>query len=216
MDTGDDPVDGDLRREHWIVPVQGASHADPDGVVQAVARRDGSVIVYLTCGSSRAGIRLDVSRAAQLCTGIWEAAGVAQQLRNHPGETPPPPLPAPQDPPVSECSVLPQPAVPPRAPAPRRSPPRRQRHPAPVHHGARRAIGLRIRWIRHQRGKSLQVIGGLAGMSSSKLHCIEHGQRDLKLPDLIALAHALQVTPETLIRPASTAATRAHPATAAS
>lgn len=71
---------GGLSRESWIVPVHGLAPADPDGTVQATARRDGSVILHLSCGDSWATMRLDISRAAQLSTGIWEAAETAQQL----------------------------------------------------------------------------------------------------------------------------------------
>jgi transcriptional regulator with XRE-family HTH domain len=39
-----------------------------------------------------------------------------------------------------------------------------------------RTIGWRLRRIREARGKSLRVIAGLAGMSTSTLHRIEHGQ----------------------------------------
>lgn len=77
---GDDPVTGDLSREHWIVPVHGLTHTDPDGTVQVLARRDGTVILDLTCGDSWTRVWFDVCRAAQFSTGIWEAAGAAQQL----------------------------------------------------------------------------------------------------------------------------------------
>ena len=51
-----------------------------------------------------------------------------------------------------------------------------------------RTIGRRIRWIRSARDKSLRVIAELAGMSKSTLHRIEHGQRDLTLSEIMALA----------------------------
>ncbi len=64
-----------------------------------------------------------------------------------------------------------------------------------------RTIGRRIRWIRKARDKSLRVIAGLAGgMSSSTLHRIEHGQRAVTLPEIVALASALQVPPSELTR----------------
>jgi hypothetical protein len=84
-----DPVTGDVSREHWIVPVHGLTHADPDGIVQAIARPDGTVILHLTCGDSRARVWFDVSRAAQLSTGIWEAAGASQQLTGYLGDDQP-------------------------------------------------------------------------------------------------------------------------------
>ena len=65
---------------------------------------------------------------------------------------------------------------------------------------ATRIIGLHIRRIRKARDKSLQVISGLAGMSISTLHRIEHGQRELTLSEIVALANALEITPAKLIR----------------
>jgi len=61
-----------------------------------------------------------------------------------------------------------------------------------------RMIGRRIRRIRTARDKSLQVIAGLAGMSRSTLHRVEHGQRDVTLSEIMALAGALEVAPSTL------------------
>ena len=76
---------GDLCREHWIVPVHGLTTTAPDGTAQAIARPDGTMILQVNCGRSQITVRLDVSRAAQLSTGIWEAAGIAQQqLTLHP------------------------------------------------------------------------------------------------------------------------------------
>jgi transcriptional regulator with XRE-family HTH domain len=63
-----------------------------------------------------------------------------------------------------------------------------------------RTIGRRIRRIRKARDKSLQVIAGLAGMSKSTLHRTEHGQRELTLSEIVALAGALEIAPSTLIR----------------
>lgn len=76
----DELVIGDLRREHWAVPVHGLASGDPGGVVRAIAGPDGMVMLHLACGDFRAIVRLDVCRAAQLSTGIWEAARVSQQL----------------------------------------------------------------------------------------------------------------------------------------
>ena len=102
---------GDLSREHWIVPVHGLTGAEPDGIVQAIARSDGTVILHLTCGGARTRVWFDVARAVQLSTGIWEAAGVAQQLTGYLGDDQPP------------------------SPAPDRSP-RHRRRPTPVNKGA--------------------------------------------------------------------------------
>jgi len=63
-----------------------------------------------------------------------------------------------------------------------------------------RTIGRRIRRIRTARDKSLRVIAGLAGMSRSTLHRIEHGQRDVTLSEIVALANALEIAPAKLIR----------------
>jgi hypothetical protein len=60
------PAGGDISRENWGVPVQGLTHTDPDGIVQLVACRDGSVILHLTCAGTQGRVRLDVSRAARL------------------------------------------------------------------------------------------------------------------------------------------------------
>lgn len=192
---------GDLSREHWIVPVHGLTGTDPDGIVQAIARRDGTVILHMTCGDTRTTGWLDVSRAAQLCTGIWEAAGASQQLTGYLGDDQP--LPPPHGsgvPPVAGRSHHH------RDTPPRRSSPRLRRRLTPVNQAAAmdaddtRMIGRRIRRIRTARDKSLQVIAGLAGMSRSTLHRVEHGQRDVTLSEIVALAGALEIAPSTLIR----------------
>ena len=60
-------------------------------------------------------------------------------------------------------------------------------------------LGLRIRRIRIARDKSLRVVSGLAGMSRSTLHRVEHGQREPTLSEIVALAGALQIDPAKLI-----------------
>jgi DNA-binding Xre family transcriptional regulator len=193
-------VTGDLSREHWIVPVHGLTRADPDGIVQAIARRDGTVSLHMTCGDTRTTGWLDVSRAAQLCTGIWEAAGASQQLTGYLGDDQPLPPHGSGDPPVAGRSHHH------RDTPPQRSSPRLRRRLTPVNQAAAmdtddtRMIGQRIRRIRHARDKSLQVIAGLAGMSRSTLHRVEHGQRELTLSEIVALANALEIAPSTLIR----------------
>ncbi|MGH3698211.1 MAG: hypothetical protein ACRDQY_01810 [Pseudonocardiaceae bacterium] len=77
-------MSSDISRDHWTVPVQALTRANLDGMARMVACRDGSVTLHLTCAGTQVGVRLDVSRAAQLSTGIWEAAGIAQQLTTHP------------------------------------------------------------------------------------------------------------------------------------
>jgi transcriptional regulator with XRE-family HTH domain len=59
----------------------------------------------------------------------------------------------------------------------------------------------RLRRIRRSRGKSLAVIAGLAGISTSHLSRLEAGKRALDRQSLIvALANALQVAPSELMR----------------
>ena len=63
-----------------------------------------------------------------------------------------------------------------------------------------RTIGRRLRQIRKSRGKSLVVISGLAGISKSKLSCIERGEIALdSRSDILALADALQIAPSELV-----------------
>jgi DNA-binding Xre family transcriptional regulator len=196
-----DPVTGDVSREHWIVPVHGLTRTDSDGIVQAIARRDGTVILDLTCGDSRITGWLDVSRAAQLSTGIWEAAGASQQLTGYLGDDHPPLPPHGSGVrPVARRSHLH------RNTSLEHSCPIPRRRLNPVNQAAAmdadetRTIGQRIRWIRNARSKSLRVIAGLAGMSKSTLHLIEHGQRDVTLSEIVALANALEINPLKLIR----------------
>ncbi|MGH3833843.1 MAG: helix-turn-helix domain-containing protein [Pseudonocardiaceae bacterium] len=191
---------GDVSREHWIVPVHGLTRTDPDGIVRAIARHDGTVILDMTCGDSRIAGWLDVSRAAQLSTGIWEAAGASQQLTRYLGDDHPP-LPP-------HGSEVPPVARPPhlhRNTPLRPSSPMPRRKLKPVNQAAAMdaddtpTTGRRIRWIRTTRDKSLQVVAGLAGMSKSTLHRIEHGQRDVTLSEIVALANVLEITPSKLI-----------------
>lgn len=63
-----------------------------------------------------------------------------------------------------------------------------------------RTIGARLRQIRRARGKSLRVIAGLTGMSSTHLWRIEQGERALDLSEIATLADALQIAPSELIK----------------
>ena len=63
-----------------------------------------------------------------------------------------------------------------------------------------RTIGWKLQRIRDARGKPLRVIAGRAGMSTSTLHRIEHGERAVTLPEIVALAKALEVAPSELTR----------------
>jgi hypothetical protein len=199
----DEQVAGELRREHWVVPVHGLTRADPGGIVQAIARSDGTVILHLACGTSRTTVRLDVCRAAQLSTGIWEAAGASQQLIGYLGDDQPlPPQPLSTR---SETRPVTIGSRSPRSPSPRSHSPEPRRRPTTVtkhvamDSDATRTIGWRIRRIRKAQDKSLRVIAGLAGMGKSTLHRIERGQRELTLSEIVALANALQINPAKLI-----------------
>ncbi len=67
--------------------------------------------------------------------------------------------------------------------------------------GEARTIGRRLYQIRRSRGKSLRVIAGSAGMSTTQLWRIEHGERALdSLSEIVALADALQIAPSELMR----------------
>ncbi len=62
-------------------------------------------------------------------------------------------------------------------------------------------IGRRVRRIRHARGKSLEVVAGLAGMSAAFLSWLETGERSLdRLSLIVTLANALEVAPSELTR----------------
>ncbi|MGH3875096.1 MAG: hypothetical protein ACRDSR_26965 [Pseudonocardiaceae bacterium] len=87
------------------MPVQPLTSTDPDGTGQLVACRDGSVILHLTCAGTQGSVRLNISRPAQLSTGICEAAGVSQKLSTH-RWMPPPTWPNSSAPPVKSTSGI--------------------------------------------------------------------------------------------------------------
>lgn len=63
--------------------------------------------------------------------------------------------------------------------------------------------GTQLRRIRRARGRSLDVVAGLAGISAPYLSRIERGERALDRRSLIAaLARALDVTPADIVGPA--------------
>ncbi|MGH3827449.1 MAG: helix-turn-helix domain-containing protein [Pseudonocardiaceae bacterium] len=66
--------------------------------------------------------------------------------------------------------------------------------------GEARTIGWALWRVRDDRGKSLRVIAGLAGMSKDTLNRIEHGERSPTLVELVALADALQISVSELTR----------------
>lgn len=61
-----------------------------------------------------------------------------------------------------------------------------------------RTIGRRLRQIRRSRKKSMQVVAELAGMNRMTLQRIETGVRAVTLPEIVALAGALQIAPSEL------------------
>ncbi|MGH3815556.1 MAG: helix-turn-helix domain-containing protein [Pseudonocardiaceae bacterium] len=63
-----------------------------------------------------------------------------------------------------------------------------------------RTIGWKLQRIRDARGKTLRVVAGLAGMSTSTLHRIEHGEHAVTLSEIVALANALEVAPSELTK----------------
>jgi len=64
-----------------------------------------------------------------------------------------------------------------------------------------RTIGWRVRRIRDARDKALRVIAGLAGISTTKLWRIEHGEYALdNRSEIVALANALQISPSDLTK----------------
>ncbi len=61
-------------------------------------------------------------------------------------------------------------------------------------------IGLRVRRIRHSRGKSLEVVAGQAKISAAFLSRLERGEYSLdRLTLIVRLADALEVAPSELI-----------------
>lgn len=202
-------MSGDVGREHWTVPAQDMAGTEPEAMVQLLACRDGTVALQLTCAGHQASIRFDVSRAAQLSTGIWEAAQLAQQLKNRVGDEQPCPPPPPSQPAESRKPASSLVSAPPSRSTVSRPPPRSiDEGPAPEDEGAgmdaeeARTIGHRIRQVRTARGKSLRVTADLAGagMTRTKLHRIEHGLRAVTLAEIRALADALQIAPGELTK----------------
>jgi DNA-binding Xre family transcriptional regulator len=63
-----------------------------------------------------------------------------------------------------------------------------------------RTIGWALWRVRDDRGKSLRVVAGLAGMSKDTLQRIETGERSPTLSELRALADALQISVSELTR----------------
>lgn len=87
-------VIGAVSREHWTMPVLGV-RPEANGTIELSAQADGTAILRLIHGPTAGGDQrvavLDVTTAAQLSVGIWEAAGLAQQLAGRLGALRPPP-----------------------------------------------------------------------------------------------------------------------------
>lgn len=65
---------------------------------------------------------------------------------------------------------------------------------------ATRTIGLRIRRRRESRNKSLRVLSGLAGMSTSPCTASSANSVNWSLSEIVALTSALRVAPAELIK----------------
>ncbi|MGH3941782.1 MAG: helix-turn-helix domain-containing protein [Pseudonocardiaceae bacterium] len=62
-------------------------------------------------------------------------------------------------------------------------------------------VGHKLRKLRHDQGKTLEVVSGLAGISASHLSRLETGDATLdRLSLIVALARTLQTHPAELIR----------------
>lgn len=62
------------------------------------------------------------------------------------------------------------------------------------------SIGLKLRQLRHARGKTLEVVAGLVGISAGYLSVLETGKRTLdRLSLILDLAEVLQASPSELI-----------------
>jgi len=62
-----------------------------------------------------------------------------------------------------------------------------------------RAIGLRIRAFRKQRGLTQQALAELSGQEPSNISHIERGATKLGLPTIVSIANALGVTVDELL-----------------
>ncbi|MGH3906950.1 MAG: helix-turn-helix domain-containing protein, partial [Pseudonocardiaceae bacterium] len=129
---------------------------DPDGTGHPTTLGDRTASLCPTCGNCRITVGLDGSQLTQISTKLRETTSAGQQPTGHPGGD----RPAPPPPPAAAKST-------------------------DAIRDAMRTIGLRLQRIRVSRNKSLRVIAGLAGMSRSTLHRIEHGQRELTLSEIV-------------------------------
>ncbi len=136
----DVPVTGNVSRDHWIMPVPGL-HPEANGTIELTAHADGTATLRITCDPSQGGhqriVVLNVTTAAQLSVGVWEAAGVAQQLVGRlGGARHPPPRPSRHTTgsgqPASSLVSAPSP----RRNAPRQRPRSNGEEPTPVNEGA--------------------------------------------------------------------------------
>ena len=62
-----------------------------------------------------------------------------------------------------------------------------------------RAIGIRIRRFRKERGITQQTLAELSGQEPSNISHIERGATKLGLPTLVSIANALEITVDDLL-----------------
>lgn len=62
-----------------------------------------------------------------------------------------------------------------------------------------RAIGVRVRRLRKERGLTQQALAELSGQEPSNISHIERGATKLSLPTLVSVANALEVTVDQLL-----------------
>ncbi|MCI8970083.1 MAG: helix-turn-helix transcriptional regulator [Oscillibacter sp.] len=62
-----------------------------------------------------------------------------------------------------------------------------------------RAIGVRIRRLRKERGLTQQTLAEMSGQEPSNISHIERGATKLSLPTLVSVANALEVTVDQLL-----------------
>ena len=63
----------------------------------------------------------------------------------------------------------------------------------------RNAVGRVVRRLRRERGRSQEVLSGLAGMARSHLAMIENGDKQANFETLWRLANALDMMPHELV-----------------
>jgi transcriptional regulator with XRE-family HTH domain len=64
----------------------------------------------------------------------------------------------------------------------------------------RYAVGRVVRQLRKERGRSQEVLSGLAGMARSHLAMVENGDKQANFETLWRIANALDIKPHELVR----------------